>query len=316
MEENKAQTGAGAQIIRKTHIIHDDDLDGICAAVIAAMHCSQVSGNRTLIVFSPVHYNRPVDVSQMSKGDRVIIVDFSYPPAEMKKIEDAVLQPPDSTVTPPHCIIWIDHHASAAEYGHDYPGLRDFADKGRAACELTWEYFYPLIPIPRAVSYIGDYDAWRHAIPDSREFYEGAKLFLLDPHAPLWATVFNDDNAEAFQLVVTAGYVAKRYRDVYCYSIRNSYGYETVIAGHQAYALNVFGFGSGAFGDLYAQYPLVIAYIHDGVKFRVSLYSEAVDVGAIAQSMGGGGHKGAAGFVCDILPFSPALARREKESIV
>lgn len=41
-------------------------------------------------------------------------------------------------------------------------------------------------------------------------------------------------------------------------------------------------------------------------QFTVSLYSETVDVGAIAKAHGGGGHKGAAGFVCDTLPWKTA----------
>jgi nanoRNase/pAp phosphatase (c-di-AMP/oligoRNAs hydrolase) len=35
----------------------------------------------------------------------------------------------------------------------------------------------------------------------------------------------------------------------------------------------------------------------------VSLYSEKVDVSIIAKNHGGGGHAGAAGFICRDLPF-------------
>ena len=52
------------------------------------------------------------------------------------------------------------------------------------------------------------------------------------------------------------------------------------------------------------RYPVCIAYIHDGEKFTVSLYSESVDVSVIAKAHGGGGHKGAAGFICAELPFT------------
>jgi nanoRNase/pAp phosphatase (c-di-AMP/oligoRNAs hydrolase) len=53
-------------------------------------------------------------------------------------------------------------------------------------------------------------------------------------------------------------------------------------------------------------YPVCIAYVHDGEKFTVSLYSTTVDVSKIAKKFGGGGHKGAAGFTCDKLPFERA----------
>lgn len=49
----------------------------------------------------------------------------------------------------------------------------------------------------------------------------------------------------------------------------------------------------------------VYGQLKDG-RWRVSLYStkEEVDCGAICKALGGGGHKGAAGFICDILPWN------------
>jgi len=195
---------------------------------------------------------------------------------------------------------------TAERFGYHYPGLRDFVDKGRSGCELTWQFFFGSAIMPPAVSLIGDYDSWRLAIPESKQFYEGAKTFCLSPEAPLWAPLL-DRNDEALQLVLAAGSITMTYRDQYCERIRHSYGYETEIAGHKAFAMNLFGFGSQSFGDKFAKYPLVIAYVHDGCNFKVSLYSEAVDVGEIAKSLGGGGHKGATGFVCAELPFKPVV---------
>jgi nanoRNase/pAp phosphatase (c-di-AMP/oligoRNAs hydrolase) len=76
-----------------------------------------------------------------------------------------------------------------------------------------------------------------------------------------------------------------------------------VIGGQKAYALNAYRFGSQGFGEKAKEYPVCIAFIYDGRQFTVSLYSETVDVSTIAKSFGGGGHKGAAGFVCKELPF-------------
>lgn len=39
------------------------------------------------------------------------------------------------------------------------------------------------------------------------------------------------------------------------------------------------------------------------MKTVVLYHDDSEDVGAIAKSMGGGGHKHAAGFVCDRLPW-------------
>ncbi len=60
-------------------------------------------------------------------------------------------------------------------------------------------------------------------------------------------------------------------------------------------------------GDGYIEpYDLMITFVRRKDKlWNVSLYSTKpdVDCGAIAKSFGGGGHKGAAGFQCDELPF-------------
>jgi nanoRNase/pAp phosphatase (c-di-AMP/oligoRNAs hydrolase) len=68
-------------------------------------------------------------------------------------------------------------------------------------------------------------------------------------------------------------------------------------------------FGSQGFVERFDEYPICIAYIHDGEKFTVSLYSKDVHVDKIAQRYGGGGHKGAAGFKCEVLPFFPTEKR-------
>ena len=280
------------------HIIHHDDPDGICAAAIVLLALnSHPSGNSPRFMLYPVNYNHPVDVSRMADGDRVVIVDFSYPPAEMAKIEEAIIMP--------QSIYWIDHHKTAEAYGYQYKGLRDFSDKGQSGCELAWAYFFPNRPFPLAVRLIGDYDSWRLSLTESKCFHEGIKMLCPTPRAELWHELLYKNSSGARSYVQNVGSYAMQYRDAYCARMRQSHGYPTTLAGHPAYALNVYGFGSQAFGDLFTCFPLVIAYVHDGRRFTCSLYSETVDVGAIAKKLGGGGHKGAAGFVCDVLPFKP-----------
>lgn len=290
------------------HIIHHNDMDGRCAAVITAYAHMLEYDERTPVIFYETNYNRPPDLSKMLPGDKVIIADFSYPPEEMAKIEKAInYHPnprPDSDSRPIGEIIWIDHHATAEHYAYTYPGLRDFDNKGPAACELAWLYFFDEKPMPLGVALLGDYDSWRLANPRSVTFYEGAKLLLQTTQNPNWRAVLQDD-LQTLSLIETAGEIALAYRNIYAQNMRESYGYETTLAGLQAYALNVYGFGSSGFGKAFNDYPMVIAYVHDGYKFTVSLYSREIDVSKIAQQYDGGGHKGAAGFVCAELPFKP-----------
>lgn len=80
---------------------------------------------------------------------------------------------------------------------------------------------------------------------------------------------------------------------------------------HRLICLNTLQRGSWLFNSVWdpAKHDAMCAYgqLKDG-RWRVSLYStkEEVDCGAIAKVLGGGGHKGAAGFICDELPWSKA----------
>lgn len=303
------------------HVIHHNDPDGICAAAIVAhanknqlINVADLKKDRIFpIIFYSVNYNMPVDVSRMKPGDIAVIVDFSYPPEAMKKIEEAIAW---DAMNPSTCenIVWIDHHASAEAYNHPYRGMRDFTNKGPAGCELTWRYFFGN-DMPDAVRHIGDYDSWRLEMENNIEFYEGIKLFCPAPESRYWESLFDTTDQAAdnvFKLIMGAGALCVQYRTNYCASIREKYGYETIFDGHKAFVMNLFGFGSLQFAELFKEYPLVIAYIFDGLRYTVSLYSETVNVSEIAQLYGGGGHKGAAGFVCEYLPFG-SLSRLNQE---
>ena len=67
--------------------------------------------------------------------------------------------------------------------------------------------------------------------------------------------------------------------------------------------MGLYKFGGEAFGEKIKTYDICISFEFDGDNFVVSLYSERIDVASIAEKYGGGGHKGAAGFVIKELPI-------------
>ena len=268
--------------------IHHNDLDGRCSAAIVRRYFKEGID----VVFHETDYKDPVPLGRVA-GEDVVIVDFSYKPDDMLNIVELA-----------NSVVWIDHHATARDYPYQYlPGLRDFADKSKSGCELTWLHYFPTEQMPMAVQLIGDYDKWALSLEDSKVFYEGMKLEKHGPEEYLWRELLDAAYWKKVKEIIDAGRIATKYRDNYCAGLCKSFGYETEIDGRRAYACNQFMFGSGGFVHYFAQYPLCIAYLHDGKQFTVSLYSTTVDVGQIAKGHGGGGHKGAAGFVCDILPF-------------
>lgn len=290
---------------KRVVIFHHNDADGRCAAAIAAKKLRDLSYD---IKFVEVDYKDAEDhgriLAGFEPGEDVYVLDFSFKPELMAKVRARA-----------GVVVWCDHHATAKAYNYDdLPGFRDFSEKGLSGAECTWAHCFQNSCeqaerrlMPPALTLLGDYDAWRLAHGEQAfAYYEGLKLFDTDPSADLWNKLLfaaDGDPSGLMGSIIESGRAAIRYRDNYCAGLRKSFGYETELAGHRAYALNAFQFGSKGHGEKFGEYPVCIAYIHDGRKFTVSLYSETIDVGAIAKSLGGGGHKGAAGFTCEKLPF-------------
>lgn len=278
-------------------VFHHNDADGRCAAAIVNKWFKSYGNAIEGLRFVELDYKDRVPVEMVHDGEEITIVDFSFKPEVMAE----VLKRTDR-------INWCDHHKTAAayDYGRELAGVRDFTERGRSGCECTWDFFFPNDGEPDGLLLLGDYDAWRLEMqPRTFAFYEGLKLHDQRPTSRLWEDLLANGPIAigTVDTICKQGQVALQYRDNYCREIRDSFGYETEIDGVRAYAVNVYRFGSKGFGDKWGRYPICIAYIHDGNKFTVSLYSAAVDVGEIAQRHGGGGHKGASGFICDTLPF-------------
>jgi len=306
------------KITNRVIIIHHNDADGRCAAAIAGLSslCRDYSIEYIEADYGmlkgvwPETFVDMVDRSYdtVDHVSKVFIVDFSLPEHMVARLE---------TLTELH---WIDHHASAKLFTyHHLKGLRDFTDKGRSGCELAWEYCFPagmavegeFGRIPAIVKLIGDYDTWR------LEYEDRCKplIIALDaeqykPDDPVWRQMFGLTDIWGAEVTIVAtlierGRIMIGYRDGYALSVCESYGFETVFEGLNCYAVNLFKMGSMAFGDKLTNYDACIAFVFDGERFTVSLYSDkpAIDCSEICRRHGGGGHKGAAGFTCDMLPF-------------
>jgi len=108
------------------------------------------------------------------------------------------------------------------------------------------------------------------------------------------------------------GEIAKRLRDMQNIRYRDQ-SFEVMFDGILAVANNLLS-GSESFGNAMSRYPICISFVFLGDCWRVSLYSNHVDVSEIAKRYGGGGHTGAAGFVCRELPFKKIVAEVRKDA--
>mgnify|MGYP001561716799 CR=1 FL=1 len=280
-------------------IYYHNDLDGRCAAAIAWR--SNLSDGRP-IQLKEVDYKDSIDLDEISPGETVLILDFSFKTAVMNLLLQRTGE-----------VIWIDHHKTAIEDLKEFESLKGYRISDKySGCELTWMYFNPNQRLPLAAALIGDYDKWAlNYQPKCFEFYEGLKMENTCPQGELWTTLFSEDSSKSFAKIndiLDQGQIAIKYRDSYCSNLRKQFGYEALLEKlphFKIYACNMYLFGSKGFGELFAQYDIVAAYIYDGYRFTVSFYSDGkVDVGTLCKQLfNGGGHSGAAGFVCKELPF-------------
>lgn len=106
------------------------------------------------------------EIPDLSKYDKVIMCDVSFPPNIMFEI------------TGKSNFIWIDHHVSAIKAMEYQVEEKEIIDIGYpaglrntkfAACELTWMYFFPTFSsldifkgMPEIVRLLGRYDCFGH----------------------------------------------------------------------------------------------------------------------------------------------------------
>jgi len=265
---------------------HHNDADGRCAGAVVNMACP---GGR----FVEMDYDKQISFADMVQpGEEVIIVDFSFKPDKMEELEKIT-----------NNIIWIDHHKTILDHPFNTPRIEGIRDIEHSGCYWAWRFYHSMLPMPMAVELISDYDTWTLAMPDSKAFRFGLDLYDHGPTADIWVQLLSLDSGSKCIEIVQQGETVLKFIGNFGQDYIKSYGFKTEFECFQCIAQGVYGFGSTFFGDLIEQYDICIAYEFNGRNWIVGLYSVKTDVSVIAKKYGGGGHKGAAGFVCSELPF-------------
>ena len=289
---------------------YHNDLDGRCAGAIVYRQTRVMPDGCSLDYpeMIEVDYKDEIDISKILPNEEIVIVDFSFKPEIMEKVLKITKE-----------IIWIDHHKTAFEYKYsqELKGLRDNAFSG---CELAWKYFYPTTSMRRVVELIGDRDKWAWKFgKDTAWLNLGLHLYPHKPQDGIWEILlFGDGSEHNLKSIMAEGKTCEQFRNNFCKDYANSYGFEAEFEGHKCFALGLYMFGSEAFGERFGQYDICLSYEFLGDKWTVGLYSKTVDVSVIAKKYGGGGHKGASGFICKELPFkilTPPTIRSEEMKI-
>lgn len=273
------------------------DLDGKCAGAIVYqwMQTKPFLGDCSIEMIG-IDYKDAIDIKTISPNEKLWIVDFSFKPEIMEEVLKITKN-----------ITWIDHHKTAMEYQYsiELDGVREV---GLSGCELTWGYLHPIDPMPPIVEMLGRYDVW-----DFSKYGEilnmlqaGIKLERNDPTDQNWEIWLFAPTAEhILQDIIDAGKVALKFRQNRYADLIKALAFTTEFEGYKAIACNVALTSSQLFDSAKGDFDLMMPFSFDGENWTVSIYTKKdnIDVSGLAKKHGGGGHKQAAGFVTNTLPF-------------
>lgn len=284
-------------------IYHSRDLDGwMSAAIVKLWHEQErCDGELELIGWD---YGQPLPILSGEKHAELIMVDISFPMGTMESLLD------------PFNVTWIDHHKSAIEESRNYfPKFNPFQGlqfSDYAACELTWMHLFDGIKMPEIVRLLGRYDCFGHKGTDEElkvlEFQYGARQEItnVDDAFKKLSDSLNNTGVEMNILnrIWTKG---KAIYEYLCTEAKGSYKkiFPIELDGYKFACINQERFNPINFGIDYHKdgYDGFACFWYANGRFSYSLYNDngLVDCSVIAKNRGGGGHKGASGFVSDTI---------------
>ena len=221
-------------------------------------------------------------------GDRVYILDFSFPRDIMLKLSDICE------------VTCLDHHKSAKEA---LLGLNcALFDMTKSGAMLAWEHWNPGVPAPDLIRYVQDRDLWHKTLPYTEEIYMGLREQTRTFEN--WDELANaSDFVEQIRAIGEPLYQEKL-KEVYAKA-------DTVVLQEIAgYVVPVVADCSRYYSDVCYE----LLQRHSDAVFSVAWRDDerknvrrwdfrstgSFDVSAIASSFGGGGHQNAAGCQTEI----------------
>lgn len=227
-------------------------------------------------------------------GKEVYIVDFSFK-------RDVLIDMASKAKS----IVLLDHHKTALEDldGLVVPGLEIHFDMNRSGAGLTWDYFFPGEP-NWLVNYVQDRDLWKFNLPDSHVV--NAFITALPYDFARFNQVF-EDGAETAKVLGRGAHAWIRY---YVENTKRTATKMRFLGHGNIPVVNApYSSISEVVGELCEQEQSEFAVgwqWRDGTVTYSLRSRGGFDVAALAQTMGGGGHKAASGFRSEKLPWDLA----------
>lgn len=274
------------------YVFHHNDIDGHASAYLV-----KAAFPVSIIRFIRCDYTFPLSIyaSEIEPEDQVFIVDYSFTESTVAELK-ALMGTTDN-------LVWIDHHKISIELVEKYPELVSVAgilDVRMSAAALTYQYFHEnMIRLPEWIKLVSDYDTWQKKYTATDSFQYGLLASDWSVDSDLWSVL---SDSMVLASIISKGEVIMNFVRGNDDNNLKQYGFETEFCGHKCLAINSRCQSSMIFDNYRNKYPVCVMYQFTGKCWKYSVYTDShLDASALASVYGGGGHKGAAGFVSDTL---------------
>lgn len=284
-------------------VFHKVDWDGYASAAIAIKAMPEA-------LLIPFNYNMTFPFDILTKDDEVYFVDVTIQPhTELLRIKHLVNK-----------LVILDHHKSFLDSDIGKLLSHGLCNTKEAACEITWNYFFPDTTKPLAIGLIGQYDSWRESEDDwidgdsnwltVMQFQFGLRQyeFNIDNFIGRFLTDDYNFSTQMIKKTIEIGHVTLTYQDRQNTITMNS-SFESDLNGYKCLCVNTGMRNSSTFKSKWnpAKHDFMIAFSFDGKNKRWSYSAYTTrkdrDASELAKLYYGGGHKGAAGFYTNDLIF-------------
>ncbi len=262
-------------------IYHGNCADGFSAAWVFHHYYQLRTIGRTPEFHAARYGYEPPDCT----GREVYLVDFSYKRADMERMVASAAR-----------VTLIDHHQSALQDLAGLPGLIQYVDTQRSGATLAWDYLFPGEPRPLLLGHIEDRDLWRFKLPHTREIQ--AAVFALDYTWENWDRLMAADPHDLVVMTAQGAAIERKHRKDVAELVATCRRRMTIRGHHVPVACMPYTMASAAGHLLSEGEPFAAVYWDTAEHRQFSLRSreDGLDVAAICETYGGGGHKHAAGF--------------------
>ena len=300
---------------------HHNDTDGEAAAAIVNLKYPDKEKE-----FIPTSYPFSINALrfQFAIGiEHIFFVDLSFREGNIPELNELA-----KTGIP---ITWIDHHLSSKNVLDKHkdefnPEINVVIDTNHCGAYLTYMYLHSNDDIIHNTTHCGVYsshisdvsipifirlvDVWDRHVTDSREWdaavnfqYAITAVKNLQPTSDVWRELMVG-GIPILDYHIKKGQIIAEYLQEYNRHIIEKTGVITSIRGIKCLAINYVG-TSMVFDQVRSKFPICMAWRHTGSEYEYSIYTDRNDINcaAIAETFGGGGHPGAAGFHSEQLLF-------------